>query len=201
MHSARHRARRRRADQGSDPDSGPEGDPDVGSGRDTRADDGPAGVPDCAPDRPERAAALSAARTVWPMDRQAAATLPGAPEAVSTARRFVRITAAMWRLAEDLVGDAELCISELVGNAVMHTDSHRVHCRIWSARQTLFLEVDDEGRLRLPSVAPADDEDEHGRGMLLVETFAEAWGTVPRPGLSGKTVWVALPMPTALRAS
>ncbi|WP_377270909.1 ATP-binding protein [Peterkaempfera sp. SMS 1(5)a] len=217
MHSARHRARSRRADQGSDSESDPESDPDFRGGPDNgpdaqpdaQPDAGPAGVPGGAPDRepsgapggPERAATLGAARTVWPMDRQAAATLPGAPEAVSTARRFVRITAAMWRLADDLVGDAELCISELVGNAVMHTDSHRVHCRIWSAQQTLFLEVDDEGRLRLPAVAPADDEDEHGRGMLLVETFAEAWGTVPRPGLSGKTVWVALPMPVTLRAS
>lgn len=183
MHSARHRTRSRSADQGSESDSDSDADPAGASGR------------------PDRAAALDAARTAWPMDRQAAATLPGAPEAVSTARRFMRITAAMWRLGNDLVDDAELCISELVGNAVTHTDSHRVHCRIWSARQMLFLEVDDEGRLRLPSVADAGEEDEHGRGMLLVETFAAAWGTAPRPGLSGKTVWAALPISTSLRLS
>ncbi|MFF4649480.1 ATP-binding protein [Streptomyces sp. NPDC001380] len=186
MHSARHRARSRSADKDPDPDPDPDDDPD--GPRSAAAPSGAAA---------DRAAALGAARTLWPMDRQAAATLPGAPEAVSTARRFVRITAAMWRLGGALVEDAELCISELVGNAVTHTDSHRVHCRIWSARGTLFLEVDDEGRLRLPLVASAGEEDEHGRGMLLVEAFAEAWGTAPRPGLSGKTVWAALPLPPA----
>ncbi|MFJ6214438.1 ATP-binding protein [Streptomyces sp. NPDC092296] len=135
------------------------------------------------------------------MDRQAAASLPGAPESVSTARSFVRATAAMWRLGEQLVDDAELCISELVGNAVTHTDSLRVHCRIWSARQVLFLEVDDEGRLRLPAVGRASEDDEHGRGMLLVDAFADAWGTAPRAGVSGKTVWAALPMPVRGTAS
>ncbi|MGA5701385.1 ATP-binding protein [Peterkaempfera bronchialis] len=184
MHSARHRARSRAAVKDPDPDPDPDRDPDA--------------VP---PGRRDRVAALRAARSVWPMDRQAAATLPGGPESVSTARRFLRITAAMWRLGGELVDDAELCISELVGNAVTHTDSRRVHCRIWSARQMLFLEVDDEGRGRLPDVAPAKEEDEHGRGMMLVESFAEAWGTAPRPGLSGKTVWAALPMPAALGIS
>jgi anti-sigma regulatory factor (Ser/Thr protein kinase) len=131
------------------------------------------------------------------MDRQAVATLPGEPQSVFTARRFLRITAAMWRLGSDLVEEAELCLSELVGNAVTHTDSSRVRCRIWSARQMLFLEVDDEGRLRLPQLADAGEEDERGRGILLIQSFAAAWGTAPRSDLEGKTVWAALPMPSA----
>ena len=142
-------------------------------------------------------AQLGTARQDWPMDRQAAATLPGRPGSVAVARRFVRITAAMWRLSADTVADVELCMSELVTNAVTHTGSRRVHCRLWSARGVLFLEVDDEERRDLPQPGSADEEDEHGRGMVLVETFTAAWGTVPHPGYGGKTVWAALLLPPA----
>ena len=141
-------------------------------------------------------AQLGTARNAWPMDRQAAATLPGRPASVALARRFVRITAAMWRLRPDTVSDLELCMSELVSNAVVHTASSRVHCRLWSARGVLVLEVDDEGRPRgLPRPAPAPEDDEHGRGMVLVEAFTAAWGSVPRPERQGKTVWAALLVP------
>jgi anti-sigma regulatory factor (Ser/Thr protein kinase) len=158
-------------------------------------------------------AQLGTARSAWPMDRQAAATLPGRPASVALARRFVRITAAMWRLSADTVSDVELCMSELVSNAVTHTVSRRVHCRLWSARGVLFLEVDDEGPRELfrpapptppqtspptsPPTSPRDvcEEDEHGRGMVLVEAFTTAWGSVPRPEQRGKTVWAALLIP------
>ena len=126
------------------------------------------------------------------MDRQAAATLPGQPASVARARCFVRITAAMWRLSADTVAEVELCMSELVSNAVTHTVSRRVHCRLWSARGVLVLEVDDEGPRELPRPESAAEDDEHGRGMLLVESFTAAWGSVPRPEQHGKTVWAAL---------
>ena len=129
------------------------------------------------------------------MDRQAAATLPGRPASVALARRFVRITAAMWRLSADTVAEVELCMSELVSNAVTHTVSHRVHCRLWSARGVLFLEVDDEDLRGLPRPGSAGEDDEHGRGMVLVETFTAAWGSVPRSPDDGKTVWAALLLP------
>jgi anti-sigma regulatory factor (Ser/Thr protein kinase) len=171
MHSARHRVQEPAADPDEDP-----GAAEAGSGC-----TGGVGLGD--------------ARSTWAMDRQAAATFPGAPESVATARRFVRITAAMWQLPRDTLADAELCMSELVCNAVTHTDSSRVHCRLWSARGVLFLEVDDEERNPLPEPSEVDREDEHGRGILLIDAFATAWGAVPRPGQAGKTVWAALHLP------
>ncbi|MEZ0065392.1 anti-sigma regulatory factor (Ser/Thr protein kinase) [Streptacidiphilus sp. MAP12-20] len=140
-------------------------------------------------------AALGAARYTWAMDRQAAATFVATAESVARARRFVRITAAMWRLRPDTVADTELCMSELVGNAIRHTRSARLHCRLWSARGMLFVEVDDEDLRDLPRLEHAGEDDEGGRGMLLIDTFTTAWGTVPRPGSGGKTVWAALPLP------
>lgn len=145
------------------------------------------------------------ARLTWDMDRQAAAVFPGLPESVATARRFVRITGAAWRLRGAFLDDVELCMSELVGNAVTHTATSRVTCRLWSARGVLFLEVDDEGRKEVPQVEAPGAEDEHGRGLLLIESFAAAWGTAPRLGhdgtpqpedpAEGKTVWAALLLP------
>jgi anti-sigma regulatory factor (Ser/Thr protein kinase) len=165
MHSPRHRVQ----EQGED-------DPaDTGQAESRPAD---------SPGRWD-ARAFELARLTWEMDRQAAATFPGVPQSVATARRFVRITGAMWRLRGTLLDDIELCMSELVGNAVTHTATDRVHCRLWSARDVLFLEVDDEGRLEMPQVGTPGTEDEHGRGMLLVETFAVAWGTAPRLGSDG----------------
>ncbi|MBC3843898.1 ATP-binding protein [Streptacidiphilus sp. 4-A2] len=109
------------------------------------------------------------------MDRQAAATLPGRPASVAVARRFVRITAAMWRLSADTVDEVELCMSELVSNAVTHTASRRVHCRLWSARGVLFLEVDDEGPRELPRPGPAARTTSTDAGWSW-------WRPSPRPG-------------------
>ncbi len=101
----------------------------------------------------------------------------------------------MWRLCPQTLADTELCMSELVGNAVRHTPSRRLHCRLWSARGLLFVEVDDEDGDDIPQVEQPGEDDECGRGMLLIDTFAAAWGSLPRPGLEGKTVWAALPLP------
>ncbi|WP_051943771.1 ATP-binding protein [Streptacidiphilus rugosus] len=140
-------------------------------------------------------AALGSARQTWAMDRQAAATFPATAESVTRARCFVRITAAMWRLRPDTLADTELCMSELVGNAVRHTSSVRLHCRLWSARGMLFVEVDDEDLRDVPRLEHAGEDDEGGRGMLLIDTFTTAWGSIPRPAGGGKTVWAALPLP------
>lgn len=129
------------------------------------------------------------------MDRQAAATFSAEAESVTRARQFVRITAAMWRLRPETLADTELCMSELVGNAVRHTASRRLHCRLWSARGLLFVEVDDEDGEDIPHVEQPEEDDESGRGMMLIDTFATAWGSLPRPGHDGKTVWAALPLP------
>jgi anti-sigma regulatory factor (Ser/Thr protein kinase) len=138
---------------------------------------------------------LGAARSTWPMDRQAAATFHAEAESVTRAREFVRITAAMWRLRPETLADTELCMSELVGNAVRHTASRRLHCRLWSARGLLFVEVDDEDE-DTPRLDQPGEDDECGRGMLLIDTFAAAWGSLPRPGQGGKTVWAALLLPS-----
>ncbi|CDR06545.1 ATP-binding protein [Streptomyces iranensis] len=96
---------------------------------------------------------------------------------------------------------AALLVAELAANAVQHG---RVPGRDFllalvlatpeSGGATLRIEVADcrDERLPLPvSVAPPGAEDEHGRGLLLVESLATRWGVDPRHPC-GKTVWAEI---------
>ncbi|MBG0851555.1 ATP-binding protein [Streptomyces spinoverrucosus] len=84
---------------------------------------------------------------------------------------------------------AELLTSELVTNAIVHTDDDAV-LTACVGPGGLRVEVRDfvarPPRLR---VANADDNT-HGRGLVLVESLADAWGV--RPHGVGKSVWFEL---------
>ncbi|CAL9395486.1 hypothetical protein SUDANB146_01337 [Streptomyces sp. enrichment culture] len=84
---------------------------------------------------------------------------------------------------------AELLTSELVTNALVHTDREAVltaDVGPWGLR----VEVRDF-TAREPRPRPRDGNDStNGRGLVLVESLADAWG-VRRHGV-GKSVWFAL---------
>ncbi len=48
-------------------------------------------------------------------------------------------------------------------------------------------------RGRLSQVPNAGTGEDGGRGLLLVAALAKEWGTAPRPGAPGKTVWAVVP--------
>ncbi len=84
---------------------------------------------------------------------------------------------------------AELLTSELVTNALVHTDRDAVLTATVSPAG-LRVEVRDfVGRRPRPRVPIADDGT-HGRGLLLVQALADAWGV--RPHGVGKSVWFEL---------
>ncbi|WP_105969949.1 ATP-binding protein [Streptomyces geranii] len=84
---------------------------------------------------------------------------------------------------------AELLTSELVTNALVHTDRDAVLTATVSPRG-LRVEVRDfVGRRPRPRV-PDADEGTHGRGLVLVESLADAWGV--RAHGVGKAVWFEL---------
>ncbi|UIX29953.1 ATP-binding protein [Streptomyces sp. GQFP] len=84
---------------------------------------------------------------------------------------------------------AELLTSELVTNALVHTDRDAVLTATVSPHG-LRVEVRDfvgrRPRLRVPSA----DDGTHGRGLVLVESLADAWGV--RAHGVGKAVWFEL---------
>ncbi|GAV44996.1 histidine kinase-, DNA gyrase B-, and HSP90-like ATPase [Streptomyces acidiscabies] len=84
---------------------------------------------------------------------------------------------------------AELLTSELVTNALLHTDDDAV-LTATVGPEGLHVEVRDfVDRLPEPE-APHADDGTHGRGLLLVQALADAWGV--RPHGIGKAVWFEL---------
>jgi anti-sigma regulatory factor (Ser/Thr protein kinase) len=112
------------------------------------------------------------------------------PRAAGIARRFLREFIARADLSEDLSATAELCLSELVTNAIVHAGgSFELRATLDSA---LTVSVRDRGGLA-PDAAPDDDTDPlrvHGRGLQLVEALADRWGS-ERDAL-GTRVWFSV---------
>lgn len=120
----------------------------------------------------------------------------GRPEAVPQARRWVRGLLRAWH-REDVVDDAELLVSELVGNTVLHAPGPvrvALHPDRSSAsdEDALRLEVTDVNPA-LPRRRPPTAGGTTGRGLNLVHTLAAGWGVEPRTdGRPGKVVWCRL---------
>ncbi|GGL50610.1 hypothetical protein GCM10014719_59920 [Planomonospora parontospora subsp. antibiotica] len=113
----------------------------------------------------------------------------GSTASVREARRFVTAFLNGWPIVEA----AELIVSELATNAVRHSASGRFGGRflvtIHVGRDRLWLAVLDEGGPRTPEVLDGQ-EDEGGRGLLLVSTLADSWGVDGDE--QGRTVWALL---------
>ncbi|WP_079102779.1 ATP-binding protein [Streptomyces sp. TP-A0356] len=108
--------------------------------------------------------------------------------AVPEARRALRELLTHWgRPGRSEI--AELLTSELVTNALVHTDHDAVLTATVSPGG-LRVEVRDfvgrRPRLRMPDT----DDGTHGRGLILVQSLADAWGV--RTHGVGKSVWFEL---------
>lgn len=108
--------------------------------------------------------------------------LPGEPASIGRARHAVLRTARAWDLAG--VGHAELVVSELVANAVLHGWG-QVQLRLYDTGDGLRIEVEDSN-----PTPPVTTDGHPGRiggfGMQIVERLAD-WGW--RPSRGGKLVW------------
>ncbi|MET9113662.1 ATP-binding protein [Streptomyces longwoodensis] len=98
---------------------------------------------------------------------------PGFPEEVSRARRWTRDILRGSPLAED----AELIVSELSANAILHTASGReagsFHLAVAVTPQVVAVSVTDDGGTRTtPKIEHQDQEAEHGRGLGMVSALA-----------------------------
>jgi anti-sigma regulatory factor (Ser/Thr protein kinase) len=116
--------------------------------------------------------------------------LPAHGSSVSQARSLVRERLSGSGLRQELRDDAVLVISELFTNAVVHTGSVEVVCRLRVAEDSVYLAVVDQGLdLVGPHVRAPDTEG--GRGLLLVSALAEEWGVDDEHG-AGRVVWAIL---------
>lgn len=113
------------------------------------------------------------------------------PGSVAQARRLAHARLTGWSVCGDTCDSAALVISELVTNAIVHTASSRVVCELHDHDDTVRIAVRDEGCAPgEPHPSPQRPDEEHGRGLLLVDALCRAWGAQEHgPGL---LVWAEL---------
>jgi anti-sigma regulatory factor (Ser/Thr protein kinase) len=112
---------------------------------------------------------------------------------VGLARTSVRRLLARWGTGDGTADNAVLVTSELVTNAVKHTPSARIVCRVRVDGDRLHIEVEDEsGGNTLPALRCPGPDDQGGRGLLLVGMVSSDWGVREAPHGSGRVVWAEL---------
>ncbi|MFC9029182.1 ATP-binding protein [Streptomyces arboris] len=120
---------------------------------------------------------------------------PCVPSTAEAGRRLVRGVLGMWHL-DALADRAELIVTELIANASRHTPCPVIRLVVGRPSETrVRVGIVDEEPSRLPELSHAGEEDESGRGLLLVEAVADCWGCdlqIARGRLRGKEVWAEL---------
>jgi len=113
--------------------------------------------------------------------------LPAEPGAVGTGRRFVVATLDAWGCS-GMAETARLLVSEVLTNALRHGIGP-INLRLRRSERDLTVEVTDRAT-SIPHRRLAEEADESGRGLQLVEALTDYWGT--RPTDDGKSVWFTL---------
>jgi anti-sigma regulatory factor (Ser/Thr protein kinase) len=125
--------------------------------------------------------------------------LAAVPSAVPRARRILQRLLREWRL-ESISDPALLLASELLTNAVQASgDSCRggrnqqvIVLTVALTETSVLLQVWDPSPA-LPVLRETDITSDRGRGLVLVDFLADAWGYRPADG--GKVVWCELARP------
>ncbi|GAA4436104.1 ATP-binding protein [Phytohabitans houttuyneae] len=108
-------------------------------------------------------------------------------EAAQMARELVATACASWH-RESLAEPANIAISELVNNAVLHAGTP-LTVQLATHREELLIAVRDGSTEPLRPRTPAHTSS-GGRGLLLLDAIAASWGCAVRDG--GKVVWAVL---------
>lgn len=139
---------------------------------------------------PTMAQALAAAAAARHLADRFTATLPATPQAPARARALLNQACAAWRLT-DLAPAAEVILSELSANAVVHArTSMRIIIQRTATALHLVVRDADPTPPRQRSLPPSGSPADSGNGLHLVAAFADEWGTMPTP--DGKAVWASL---------
>jgi serine phosphatase RsbU (regulator of sigma subunit)/anti-sigma regulatory factor (Ser/Thr protein kinase) len=124
-----------------------------------------------------------------PVTRRTALTVAqSAPERIADARQQVRELLHDWG-SEDQRDSAVLLVSEILTNVLVHTDGDALlvaEVAGASGERRMRVEVTDASG-DLPHRRHPGELASSGRGLVLVEVLAEAWGVDPRG--EGKSIW------------
>jgi histidine kinase-like protein/STAS domain-containing protein len=140
----------------------------------------------------DRDAALHALGPAHPDDRSELALEP-VVGAARRARELVGTSCARWGL-DDLAGSANIVVTEMVNNVVAHARTPMV---VLLSRQgeALRVAVRDRSGTTPRFTGPVAPTSYGGRGLLLIDSVADRWGSLTVPG--GKIVWALMSDATA----
>ncbi len=102
------------------------------------------------------------------------------------ARQMVRSSLESWGW-DDLIDDAELMVSELVTNTIVHTDTTHAIVALHRHPDRLRVEVTDASPLSPIRPSEPDPNRLGGLGLKIVAALALDWGV--RNTERSKTVW------------
>jgi anti-sigma regulatory factor (Ser/Thr protein kinase) len=114
-------------------------------------------------------------------------TLTADPRSIRMARGFLASIARDLDLPTDTISVAELALSEIVTNAVVHGEPP-IRLHVDATASHLSISVTDAGPAR-PRSDETRLETTGGRGLAIVAAVAGAWGCDPDPDGPGKRIW------------
>ncbi|MGW5613697.1 ATP-binding SpoIIE family protein phosphatase [Streptomyces sp. NPDC003877] len=126
-----------------------------------------------------------------PVRRSVLTVAQAEPERIAVARQQQRELLHDWA-SPDQVDSAVLLLSELLTNVLVHTDSDALLVTEVTGEvgeRRLRIEVTDAGD-DLPHKRRPGELASSGRGLVLIELLAHAWGVDPRG--EGKSIWFEL---------
>jgi hypothetical protein len=95
-------------------------------------------------------------------------------EAIGAIRGYVRDTLLRHGCPDDRIDAAVLCASEVATSALLHGEGDPIE---------VALDLTDRARVTVRETPLVDE----GAGLLLIDTFADAWGYAPTA--AGTAVW------------
>jgi anti-sigma regulatory factor (Ser/Thr protein kinase) len=125
--------------------------------------------------------------------------LPGRSDATpADARRLVTQTCRLWNIPPHAIQDLTLIVSELATNALLHAPNDRVTVGMILTRDDVWVFCADQGPRRPIKTNPAHADDEHGRGLLIVDTLASRYTVNPCGRGTAVAACLTLPASTTL---
>lgn len=135
--------------------------------------------------------AMHLASTGTPQPAATSCTFEAVPSRVREARSFLAAILNDSRLTSD----ALICLSELVTNAICHSNSAqpggKFTIRVSLHGRSLRVEVEDQGG---PWAHNHHNDGRGGRGLLIVSQLATTWD-ISGDGTSTRTVWFEVTRP------
>lgn len=126
----------------------------------------------------------------WPL--ASSLSLASLSSAVPCARLHARQILHEWNL-KDLVGDAEMIVSELATNALKASwslkDPSPIALRLLASHEQLMIQIWD-ALSEPPDPSRHEINAESGRGLEIVSALSDRWGFFPDCG--GKIVWAVI---------